>query len=295
MGQSKLGLLASAALMSIRVSRWGIISIACCSVGAAILLFPQNARSATIAAHAGDTSPTTENFGLWPFNGSISVAALPHDHGHAAWQIANSGSTNEQAYYNLLGGTGGYDSGGSGLTAPQIKSINKHGFTVSLRARLVQGPIYISGGTNLFSIGATVAGFNDMRYDIDLGSDGNGNTLVILPTLTSFNNVVFTATPFGAPLLIEGTGYHLYQLSFDPTTQLATLYVDGAEQVVGYPGSSVSGGATANNYGLAFGSVNDATGNFALVKLVSGQLKASEGTDAPISHDFAVGTVGPGN
>jgi len=46
-----------------------------------------------------------------------------------------------KAFYNQLGGTGSYDSGGSGLTTQQIKSIEKHGFTLSLRARVVQGPI----------------------------------------------------------------------------------------------------------------------------------------------------------
>jgi hypothetical protein len=52
------------------------------------------------------------------------------------------------------------------------------------------------------------------------------------------------------------------------------LFVDGVERVSDYLGSAVSGGATANNYGLAFGTTNNATGNFALASLALGQLSS---------------------
>jgi hypothetical protein len=230
------------------------------------------AKAGVIISHQGDTDPTTENFGLWPFNGGMTTSPLANDLGLAAWQIANTGSTNEQAFYNQLGGTGPFDPGGSGLTQAEINAINLQGFTMSMQARIVQGPTYDPGGNGLFSVDITVAGFNGNRYDIQLGSDGNGNTLVILPSLTSFDGTHFTSTPFGTPLLITGNGYHLYQLSYDPTTGQAALFVDGVERVSDYLGTAVSGGATANNYGLAFGTVDNATGNFALANLSDGQL-----------------------
>jgi hypothetical protein len=229
-------------------------------------------KASDIVIHQGDTNPTTENFGLWPFNGGIATSPLANDLGMAAWQIANSGSTNEQAFYNQLGGTGPFDPGGSGLTQAEINAINSQGFTMSLEARMVQGPTYNPSG--LFSVDITVAGFNGSRYDIQLGSDGNGNTLVILPSATAFDGTHFTSTSFGSPLLVTGNGYHLYQLSYDPTTGQAALFVDGVERVSDYLGSAVSGGATANNYGLAFGSTNNATGNFALASLAVGQLSS---------------------
>jgi hypothetical protein len=232
------------------------------------------AKADLIISHQGNTDPTTENFGLWPFNGGITTSPLANDLGLAAWQIANPGSTNQQAFYNQLGGTGHIDPGGSGLTQAEIDAINSYGFTMSLQARIIQGPTYNPGGNGLFSVDITVAGFNGHRYDIELVSDGNGNTLVILPSLTSFDGTHFTSTPFGTPLLITGNGYHLYQLTYDPTTGQAALFVDGVESVSDYLGTAVSGGATSNNYGLAFGVVDDATGNFALASLSSGQLSA---------------------
>jgi len=229
-----------------------------------------HAKAGGIISHQGNADPTTENFGLWPDNGGIATAPLTNDLGVAAWQITNTGSSNEQAFYNQLGGTGPYDPGGSGLTQSEINAINAQGFVMSLMARVVKGPTY--GGTGFFSVDITVAGFNGDRYDIQLGSDGHGNTLVILPSATSFNGVNFSSTPFGSPSLLAGNGYHLYQLSYDPTTAQAALFVDGVEELTGYTGTAVSGGATANNYGLAFGTTNGATGNFALAALASGQI-----------------------
>ena len=225
-----------------------------------------------IITQQGPADPTSQGFGLWPFNGGIAAAAVPDDSGTAAWQIANTGSSDEQAYYEQLGGTGPFAAGGSGLTAAEASAINSQGFTLTLDARVVNGPTYSTSGGDLLSVDATLAGFNGARYDISLGSDGHGNTLVILPTLINFNGgTSVSATPFGgAPLIIPGTAYHLYQLVFDPATQLASPYVDGVQSVTGYAGSGVTGGATANNYGLGFGVNNDATGNFALVQLSSG-------------------------
>ena len=246
----------------------------CITAGLIVIIGLQaQAKADLIVRHGGATDPTTENFGRWPFNGSIATTPLANDLGFAAWQITNSGATNEQAFYNQLGGTGPFDPGGSGLTQQQSNTINANGFVMSLRARIVQGPIYDPNGTGLFSIDSTLAGFNGSRYDIALGSDGQGNTLVILSSSTSFNDgVTFSSTPFGSPLLVAGTDYHLYQLSYNPTTLQAALFVDGVQRLTGYTGSSVSGGATANNYGLSFGTANDATGNFALAELDSGQI-----------------------
>src|SRR5262245_8762153 len=112
------------------------------AVVAITLVLAGQAEAAFIVAHQGNTDPTTENFGLWPYNGGISTAPWANDLGVAAWQITNTGSSNEQAYYNQLGGTGPFSAGGSGLTQQEINTINSQGFTMSLRARIVQGPTY---------------------------------------------------------------------------------------------------------------------------------------------------------
>jgi hypothetical protein len=245
------------------------------AVLSALALMAASASAQVIANYAANADPTTEGFGLWPYNGGIATTALSNDQGLAAFQIQNTGANNEQAYYEMLGGTGPYNAQGSGLTSSQASEISTQGFTLSLQARVVQGPA--SGSTDVFSVNATVAGFNGFRYDIDLGSDGSSNTVVVLPTQTAYAGGQFTGTGGVAPLVLTGTGYHLYQLSYNPSSGMATLYVDGIARENGYAGSSVSSGATANNYGVAFGVANNATGNFADVQLAIGQINPATG------------------
>lgn len=237
---------------------------------APLLAAPASAQ--VIADYAADADPTTEGFGIWPTNGGISTNGLADDQGMVAFQIQNTGASDEQAYYTMLGGTGPFGSmgEGSGLTSEQASEISTQGFTLSLEARVVQGPVLDTNG--LFSANATVAGFDGYRYDIDLGTNANGDTTVVLPEETSFNNNQFTITTTNAPVVVAGSGYHLYQLSYNPASGVATLFIDGIAREFGYPGSAVAGGATAENYGLAFGVVNNAIGNFANVQLAVGQI-----------------------
>ncbi len=227
-------------------------------------------RAAPISQHVGSNDPLTEGFGLWPFNGGIATAAIPDDGGEQAWQISSTGGV-PQAIYIQLGGTGPY-LGSSGLTQPQIDDIYANGFILSLRARVVSGPIYDEMGSQQVSAGISVAGFATSRFDIGLGTDGLGNTVVVLPQLIAFVGGSFQHDPFGATLLVPGNDYHLYQLSYDPTSSTATLLIDGVVRKTGYSGSAVSGGVVENNFGLGFGVVNLATGNFAEAALESGQI-----------------------
>jgi hypothetical protein len=47
----------------------------------AALVVPVAANAAVLIQHNGNTNPTTENFGLWPYNGGISTSALANDQG----------------------------------------------------------------------------------------------------------------------------------------------------------------------------------------------------------------------
>ena len=232
---------------------------------------PGQMKAEVIIRHQADTDPTTENFGRWPYNGGITARPVVDDDGSAAWQIANTGSSDQQAAYSQLGGTGPYYPDGSGLTQQEIDRINARGFLMSLEARIIQGPTYDPNGTQEISGAVGIAGFSGAsRFDIALASDGQGNTLVILPSDINFHDgSFFSYTPFGSPLLIPGTDYHRYQLSYDRATRTADLFVDGVLQVTDYPGSAVQGGATANNFGLGFGSFDGATVNFTFAELRS--------------------------
>ncbi len=220
------------------------------------------AQAATISGHLGDNDPTTEGFDLWPWNGGITTAALPNDNGWTAWQIQNTGTPQQAVYYQS-----------GGLTSAHIDEIQTNGFTLSLRARVIDGPTYDPTGTQQVSAAIAVAGFSNVRFDIGLGSDGLGNTLVILPSdIIEVGGSTFSYTSFGSPLLVSGNDYHLYQLSYDPTTMEASFFLDGILRWTGYAGATVSGGSVADNFGLAIGALNNATANFALAELKSGQL-----------------------
>ena len=119
-------------------------------------------------------------FDFWPNNGSLVTMPLADDNGWAAWQIANTGAP-AQAVYIQAGGIGPWLPGGSGLTQAQIDDILANGFVLSLRARVVGGPVYEESGTQLASLDIVVAGFANVRFDIALGLDGLGNTVVVLP------------------------------------------------------------------------------------------------------------------
>jgi hypothetical protein len=226
--------------------------------------------AAPISQHVGSSDPLTEGFGFWPFNGGITTAAIPNDLGEPAWQIAST-SGDQQALYIQLGGTGPY-LGSSGLTQAEIDDINANGFILSMRARVVSGPAYDVNGSQQVSADIGVAGFSGVRFDIALGTDGLGNTVVVVPQLINFVGSSFEHDPFGSTFLVPGNGYHLYQLSYDPIALTATLLIDGVVKVTGYPGTAVSGSVVENNFGLAFGALNLATANFAEATLESGQI-----------------------
>ena len=227
-------------------------------------------HAALITQHLGSNDPLTEGFGFWPFNGGVATAAIPNDDGEQAWQIASTGG-DQQAAYIQLGGTGPY-LGGSGLTQPQIDDIIANGFTLSLRARVVSGPIYDESGSQQVSGGISVAGFSGSRFDLALGRDGLGITIVVVPQSVTFVSPSFEHDPFGSTFLVQGNGYRLYQLSYDPVSLTASLLIDGVVMLTGYPGSVVSGGVVANNFGLGFGALNLGTVNIAEATLESGEI-----------------------
>jgi hypothetical protein len=82
-------------------------------------------------------------------------------------------------------------------------------------------------------------------------------------------------------------------IEYDPTTLQAALFVDGVERVTGYAGATVSGGATANNFGLTFGSADDGTANFARVELDFGFLPTTTAVPEPGALTlFGIGVAG---
>jgi hypothetical protein len=211
-----------------------------------------SARAGTIIIqHQGATNPTTEGFTLWPFNGGISSGGILNDMGLPAWSITSTAPGSQQALYL-----------GSFTSDQQTALQTTQGFTMSLEARAVSGPVY-SGPSNE-PIVAGIVGFGSVRYDLELGLDANGNTVALLASNVITNADGSFSIP-GVSVTLSGNGYHLYQLAYNPTTQKADLFIDGVDRIQGYQGHS------DNPFtGFLFGALNHGTANFNLAKLETG-------------------------
>ncbi len=228
------------------------------------------ASASSIISHTGANDPVTENFERWPWSGGMAVGPVLDDNGRAAWQVTDTGFP-QQAIYNQQ-----TLPGGGALNQEQIIDINTNGFVLSLEARIVQGPEYDVNGSQQPSAAIVASWFPGTRFDIALGLDESGNTLVILP---DFIYMEGGGTSIGynshnTPLVIPGNDYHLYQLSYDPASRSASFFLDGVFQLTGYMGASPGAGIVTGNLGLAFGSLNSGSTNFSLAELETGQLSA---------------------
>jgi hypothetical protein len=201
-----------------------------------------------IAQHQGLLNPTTEGFGVGSSGTPSTVGPVTNDLGLNAWSIAGP-APNSVGFYNS-----------GALTAQQQAAVASFGFTLTVTDRMVTGPV--------FSPNSVASPFAELeigtkRYDIDLGLTAAGDTVVVLPdSITQNGNGTFSSV--GSSVTIPGNGYHTYQLVFNPTTQLADLFVDGVDRIQNYAGHT----SFALNRGLVFGDVSGGTGNFNLVQLL---------------------------
>jgi hypothetical protein len=222
-----------------------------------VLSTPVHAHADLIARHQGEADPTTESFSLWPFNGGISASPVANDMGRSAWSISSLSPGSQQAAYL-------HD-----FTAADQTALLSQGFTVSLVARAVSGPVYAS--PTFEPIAAAIVGFfnsggPDLRYDLELGLDAQGNTVAILANSIGVNGDGSFNVP-GASAVVSGNGYHLYQLAFNPISQTADLFIDGVDRIQGYQGH-----ADNRFRGFYFGSLDLGTGNYNLAELDTGIL-----------------------
>jgi hypothetical protein len=208
-------------------------------------------QAGLLFTHVGSADPTTEGFaasGLGP----STVEPVFNDFGRAAWSVAGSNTSAQFLYYS------------GALSNEQKTDISNQGLVLTLTARILQGtaPVYTPGNPYVYA--AAVIDMGTRRYDIFLGTDSTGNTVVVLPTsyVNSGQNGS-TLQTFGSSYTIIGSGYNTYQLVLNPQTQLAALYVDGIERLQNYSGSTYG----LSNLGLEWGTNGGGQGNFNFVGL----------------------------
>jgi hypothetical protein len=160
-----------------------------------------------------------------------------------------------------LGSQLGYRSGT--LTPQQQALISVNGFVLTVVARVIPviaptyPPVLISSA--FFDTGT-------VRWEIGLGLDTHGDTVVVLPS--SINNAGLGGV-IGAPgvsytLTGLGNEYEEYQLVEAPSAATADLFVNGTKVLSDYTGNT---SFAAGSIGLDFGAYSGGQGNFNLVDL----------------------------
>ena len=213
-----------------------------------------------LSAHNGTADPLTENFGEQYFVGSGPVGPVTSDQGRPAWESTDTTIFDQLEYIDQRP-----------LSSSQVAEIASRGFTETLVARVTrnndlapawdQSSVAIGGSSTdvLYQLDG------GPRFDIDLAINSNGDTVVVLPTTIGFGpggSVVET----GPTVALTDSGYHTYQLYYNPATSSANLYIDGHLALSGYTGETAFLGYSR----LYWGTGGGGQGFYSLVELQTG-------------------------
>lgn len=228
----------------------------------AMLVLP-SAQATSIYLHSGATDPGTEGWTETHLNTTCPsapfvVGPVINDAGSGldAWTIDDncSAGTGNGRYYSRA------------LTVAETAGGDAAGWRLSARVRVVNtadGFASVSG----FGLASAVSVFyrdGDSDWYLGIGSQADGDPLIRLP-----NNVNSTFALEGG-----GSGYHLYELVFDPLLGSADFFIDGTERVSNIVASGTGAGQRAVTWG-ATTSPDAGQGNYNLVYL-------SLGSSAPV-------------
>ncbi len=239
--------------------------------------FAIESRADILSAHYGTTDPTTENFSYSTFNGPAGYVGQATDQGRPTWEIT-SGSPSSQIYYTS-----------PGLSSAQLTAIATQGFTETLVARVESNGVAPAYDQYPAPIGWTSVGLGSIRWDIDLGINSNGDTVVNLPTTVGYGSQPGVVVDTGPTYTLSDAAYHTYQLYYSPTTNSASLYIDGILVLPGYTGET----AYTGNWGLYWGVQNGGLGFFNEVQLETGNdiVPPTTAVPEPSSLIVAAGTA----
>lgn len=202
----------------------------------------------TLAAHLGDTDPSTEGFVLVELDATVGPAI--GDSGTEAWGIDSSGG---RTYYS-------YSILGADETIANTK-----GWKLTMNLEILDTPDTVDYGVYseyISSLGVFQMGF---------GSRPNGDPVISLYTAPG----VFTEyTVTGG-----GQGFHNYEIVYNPDSSSADLSIDGVPQFSGWTGWNrpflLSPGVTFGSYDPGHANWNEFT--FSIIPEPSGFLLLGTG------------------
>jgi hypothetical protein len=159
---------------------------------------------------------------------------------------------------------------------------------MTIVARVLQNglaPAY--GSPDFVTIGGATVNYAGVRWEVNLGLNSNGDTVVVLPTTVDAGGPGGSIRSFGQSYTLMGSGstYHTYELEYNPSTLEADLFVDGVLRLSNFTGET-------NFYydsALAWGAWSGGEGNFNLVQVQSGLVSVPEPGSLIL---LAMGSVG---
>lgn len=166
------------------------------------------------------------------------------DAGVLAWQVSDTSITDASFSYRYQ------------LTPTELANAVNSGWVLSATFRIVDANDVPGGSMGLSFRTDTTA------YDILIGADA-GVPRLILPTDTGQEDLTLTGL---------GSGYHEYQLRYDPVSDSADLTVDGTTVLSDWVGADFSTGSFGLQQSVFFGAnsfPDTGTVNFASVSLAS--------------------------
>ena len=222
-------------------------------VALALLMLPTVSYAFT-TNHLGNTNPITEGFSIIETAAIVATGPITNDAGRNSWEMAALSTGTQYSYV-------------SGAFAPNEKlDISTNGFAFSFEARVIQGVATTTYSTaNPYLIAGAGIDNGTKRFEVLLGLDFNGDTVVVLPS--SINNEGpgnrIGATGPNFTVVGQGNGYHKYDLLYSPTTQQASLYIDGLLTAGDYTGYN----NFISNHGLGFSVFSGGIARYSAVSL----------------------------
>ena len=210
------------------------------------------AQAGVLIQYKAPAGPASEGFTNSSCCGSGATGfPIKNDLGRHAWSMGG-GNSGEQFYYYQV------------PTTAQSHALSR-GFKMTLVARVIQGIATPYSADSPIGIAGTTYDTGSLRWDIDLGIDANGDTVVILANSTNASGPGGEVEEIGPSYTLVGSGstYHTYEL--DESGGTASLYVDGVEVITGYTGNATN----VSNKGLYFGVNSGGTVNYNLMNIAT--------------------------
>lgn len=211
------------------------------ATGLALAMSTGSAEASFTFLHNGSTNPASEGC-------DGNAGPLANDEGYPAWSTSG-GVTYTCQYYP------------GALTSGQQADISSLGFVLTVRARALPGtsPVYAP-----FPEPGVFVWTGSQLFAITLALDGNGNTIVILPTSQLQPSYHYWEEQ-GPTTTIADTNYHVYQLVYNSTDQSANLFIDGVSTILsygGFPPSSDGCGGCSIVFNMIWGGINGGQSDF---------------------------------